>query len=113
MDFRAVALEASQAGQFIIDGKGATEFGIGTTLMVMARAILNDEKLEMPASALLEGQYGVSGIHAGVPVIIGRDGIEKIIEYPLTEEELAGFHASCDVIREYCERTQKKKEKQE
>jgi len=108
MDWEAVAHEAAYVGQFVIDGKGATEFGIGTTMMVVARAILNDEKIEMPASALLNGEYGFSGIHAGVPCIIGKDGIEKIVEYDLTEEELAGFHKSCNVIKEYVEKTMKK-----
>ena len=107
MDFAKVAHEAAHVGGFVIDGKGATEFGIGTVLSEIARAVLYDEKAVLPVSALLEGQYGVSGIHAGVPAIIGKGGVEKIIELDLTPEELAGFHKSCDVIRSYVEKTMK------
>ena len=107
MDFYAVSRVAATVGQFVIDGKGATEFGIGTALSEIARAILNDEKLELPVSAYLEGQYGVTGIHAGVPAVIGRDGVEKIIELDLPADELAGFKHSCDVIASYVEKTKK------
>ena len=107
MDFSEVAYKAAHVGGFGIDGKGATEFGIGTVLSEIARAVLYDEKAVLPVSALLEGQYGVSGIHAGVPAVIGKGGVEKIVELDLTPEELAGFHKSCDVIRSYVEKTKK------
>ena len=55
----------------------------------------------MPASVLLEGEYAQQGLHASVPVILGRNGVEEIVQLSLTDAEQAGFNKSCDVIREY------------
>lgn len=88
-------------GMDIINGKGSTEFGIGYALADMAKAVLMNEHRTLPASVLLEGEYGQKGVHAGVPCVIGRDGIEQIIELKLTKEEQRLFDASCDVIRQY------------
>ena len=88
-------------GMDIINGKGSTEFGIGYVLADMAKAVLMDEHRVLPASVLLEGEYGQSDVHAGVPCVIGRNGIEEIIELSLTKEEKALFDNSCDVIRKH------------
>lgn len=88
-------------GMDIINGKGSTEFGIGYVLADMAKAVLMNEHRVLPASTLLEGEYGQKAVHAGVPCVIGRNGIEQIIELKLTEEEQKQFDASCDIIRKY------------
>lgn len=97
----AVLEETRQRGMTIIEGKKSTEFGIGRALAEMAACILRDEKRVLPASVLLEGEYGETDVHCGVPCRIGRDGIEKIIELPLDEEEKAMLHASCEIIRKH------------
>lgn len=86
-------------GMDIINGKGSTEFGIGYVLADMAKAVWMDEHRVLPASVLLEGEYGQKAVHAGVPCVIGREGIEQIIELKLTETEQMQFAASCDIIR--------------
>ncbi|MFQ9514846.1 MAG: L-lactate dehydrogenase [Eubacterium sp.] len=88
-------------GMDIINGKGSTEFGIGYVLADMAKAVLMDEHRVLPASALLEGEYGQENVYAGVPCIIGRNGVEQVIELKLTEEENKKFAASCDIIRKH------------
>lgn len=88
-------------GMDIINGKGSTEFGIGYVLADMAKAVLMNEHRVLPASVLLEGEYGQTAVHAGVPCVIGRNGIEQIIELKMTEEEQRQFDASCDIIRKY------------
>lgn len=88
-------------GMDIINGKGSTEFGIGYVLADMAKAVLMNEHRALPASVLLEGEYGQKNVHAGVPCIIGSNGIEEIIELKLTEEESQQFAASCDIIRKH------------
>lgn len=104
---RAAALEGvRRGGMDILAGKGSTEFGIGQALSALCRAILLDEKRVMPLSASLEGEYGQFGIHAGVPCLVGRGGIESVIELPLENEELALFGASCEVIRRHVEAAQ-------
>ena len=88
-------------GMDIIEGKGSTEFGIGTALADMAKAVLMDEHRILPASTLLEGEYGQTNVHAGVPCIIGRKGIEQVVELKLTDEELKQFENSCNVIKQH------------
>lgn len=88
----------------IINAKGSTEFGIGLALAAMARAILNDEKRVMPVSILLEGEYGISGVPCGVPAVIGRSGVERIIEISLSPDEREQLKHSCGIIEKYIER---------
>jgi L-lactate dehydrogenase len=99
--FFAAARAAREGGARIIQGKGSTEFGIGTVLLRIARAILRNEQCLLPVSARLEGQYGQRDVYAGVPAIIGRGGVESIVELALTPEELAGFAASCALLDEF------------
>ena len=95
-------LEATrEIGMTIIEGKKSTEFGIGRALTEMVACILRDEKKIMPASVLLQGEYGQHDVHCGVPCLIGKNGIEKIIELPLTEEEQQMLNKSCEVIKKH------------
>lgn len=97
-----------QLGMEIVIGKGSTEFGIGAALADLCRAVLYDEKKICPVSAYLEGEYGQSGLMAGVPAVIGKNGMEQVIELRLTEHEKEQFDASCAVIRSYNEKAAKR-----
>lgn len=88
-------------GMDIINGKGSTEFGIGQSLAMLAEAIIRDKKTVFPVSVELKGEYNKSGLSCGVPCLIGRNGVEKIIEIPMTEEEKKQFDASCEVIKKH------------
>jgi len=99
LDFDELHNAAIREGILIPDGKGITEFGIGNTVGEVVSAILNDQRAVLPVSLLLDGEYGQYDVHASVPCIIGKNGIEQILEIPLTQEEKARFDASCDVIR--------------
>ena len=85
-------------GMDIIEGKGSTEFGIGQVTARLCRTILKGQRVTVPLSAALEGEYGLCGIHCGVPCAVGRHGIEKIVELPMTEEESAALRASAAVL---------------
>ena len=85
----------------IIESKGSTEFGIGRALAELARCILRDEKRILPVSVLLEGEYGQTGIHCGVPCRIGRSGVEQVIQLKLTQEEKRQLDASCQIIKQH------------
>ncbi|MCI8703945.1 MAG: L-lactate dehydrogenase [Anaerotignum sp.] len=98
-DKAALQKESIGGGWVTFSGKFCTEYGISTTAARMASIVLHDEKLIMPASAELCGEYGETGVFAGVPCVIGKDGVEQVVELPLTEEEKAEFHKACDVIR--------------
>ena len=62
-------------------------------------AIINDTKAIVPCSVYLEGEYGQEDIFLGVPVVLGKKGIEKIVKVELTKEEAAQFAASADAVR--------------
>jgi L-lactate dehydrogenase len=98
-DHKAFRKQAEENAYLVLQGKHCTEYGICTTLARVAELVLHDEKAIMPASTELNGEYGVSGIFAGVPCIIGSNGIEEIIEYNLPEAELEEFRQCCDNIR--------------
>ena len=98
-DLEEVQQNAVMGGWVTFSGKHCTEYAIGLTAAKMAGYVLTDEKMIMPASMLLEGEYGESDLFVGVPCLIGRDGVEKVLELPLTEAELAKFHECCDSIR--------------
>ena len=66
----------------------------------MAECYIKDLKKQLPCAVYLNGEYGVKDIYAGVPVIIGAKGVEKIIELDLSAEEKKGFEKSIDSVRE-------------
>ena len=71
----------------------------GAAGMAVVESILRDEKRVITSCVYLEGEYGQSDICLGVPVVIGKNGWEKIIEYKLNEEEQAAFNKSADAVR--------------
>jgi malate dehydrogenase len=84
----------------VISKKGATVFAPGRVVAKMAKAIVDDTKEVVPASAYLEGEYGLSGICIGVPLRLGKSGIEKIYELKLTDKERNWFNKGADALRE-------------
>jgi malate dehydrogenase len=71
----------------------------------MVEAILKDKKKILPAAALCTGQYGIQDLFVGVPVKLGANGIEQIIEVELTGEEAAALKKSADAVKELTDRT--------
>jgi malate dehydrogenase len=65
----------------------------------MVEAIIKDKKRVIPTIAYLEGEYGYEDLYVGVPTILGGDGIEKIIELDLTEDEKAALAKSVESVR--------------
>jgi malate dehydrogenase len=70
----------------------------GAAAAQVVGAVLGDQKKLIPCSALLEGEYGESDLCIGVPCILGKDGIEKIVELPLNDAEKALFHKSAEAV---------------
>jgi malate dehydrogenase len=79
---------------------GSAYYAPGAALAQMVEAILLDRHLIIPASAYLQGEYDQRGIFFGVPVQLGRSGLEKIIEYELNEEERQALERSASHVRE-------------
>ncbi|MGN1328952.1 MAG: L-lactate dehydrogenase [Eubacterium sp.] len=93
-------------GNEIIIGKGSTEFGIGAACADICKAIFHDEKRVVPLSVYLDGEYGMHDVACGVPCVVGRNGIEDIIELPLNDKEKEQLEYTCSVIKEYIKRTE-------
>ena len=102
-DREALKKESIGGGWVTYAGKQCTEYGICTTAARMVHIVLHDEKAIMPASMELDGEYGETGLFVGVPCIIGKNGVEQVIELPLTDEEKATFHACCEGVRKNME----------
>ncbi len=82
----------------IIGYKGATNFAVGLALVRIVRSILRNERSVLTVSTVLAGEYGIRDVCLSVPCIVGRNGIERIIEGKLSQEELAGLTQSAKVL---------------
>ncbi|MCS7221336.1 MAG: malate dehydrogenase [Anaerolineae bacterium] len=78
---------------------GSAFFAPGAAVAEMVAAILRDKHLVLPASVYLEGEYGLNDIYFGVPIVLGREGVERVIEIPLTAEEQAAIQRSANLVR--------------
>ena len=105
LDLDDIEKRAAFAAYEIIAGKGCTEFGIGVGLTEIVKTILHNERKILPATTLLNGEYGQTDVFASVPVIMSKDGIEEIIEINLTNNEKEKFNNSCNIIRSYIEKS--------
>ena len=70
----------------------------GAAASFVAESIVKDQKKMIPSSVYLNGEYGMKDLNIGVPVVIGRKGIEKIVELDLTADEKAKFEASAEAV---------------
>jgi malate dehydrogenase len=66
----------------------------GLAAVEMAQSILKDEKRVVPCAAYLEGEFGISGVFLGVPVVLGANGVERILEFSLTQDERKALEKS-------------------
>lgn len=88
------------AAYTIIEKKGATFYGIAAALARITRAILDDENAVFPLSVYLDGQYGQESIFIGAPAVINRQGVQQVIEIPLTDSEKDRMDASATSLKE-------------
>lgn len=93
--------ETRGAAYEIIRKKGATYYAIALALGRITEAILKDQRSILPVSAYLDGEYGIDEICLGVPCVIGRNGIEEIVQIPLSPEESERFRKSADTLKEF------------
>ena len=92
--------EVRDSAYEIIRRKGATYYGIAMAVGRIAEAIVKDERAVLPVSAVLDGQYGMNGLALSLPSIVGRKGLQEILEMPLSKEERAALTASAEQMRE-------------
>ncbi|WP_028331056.1 L-lactate dehydrogenase [Brachyspira alvinipulli] len=99
LDLNDLATKGRRGGWDVLGGKGSTEFGIGASLAEVARAILCDEHRVLPVSVYLNGEYGQNDVYASVPAVLGRNGVEEIIEIKMNDDEKKLFDESCSVMK--------------
>ena len=92
---------ASGGGEIVkLLEKGSAFYAPGSAAAIMAEAILEDRKRVLPCSTYLSGEYGMDDIYIGVPVVLGRNGVERIIELELAENELNSLQGSGSFYKE-------------
>ncbi|KUO95895.1 malate dehydrogenase [Ferroacidibacillus organovorans] len=96
-----LVLRARQGGAEIVNflKTGSAYYAPGASIVQMIESILKDQKRILPCSAYVTGQYGVTDLFLGVPVMLGKDGVEKIVEIELSEAERSALHKSADGVR--------------
>ena len=84
----------------IIQRKGVTCYGIAMGVGRIAASIVRDEHAVLPISVVLNGQYGLDGLALSIPSIVGRNGLEEILEIPLSGEEESALRSSAQQMQE-------------
>lgn len=100
-----IAEDVKKGAYTILHGKKSTEFGIGTALCEIVKTVFHNEHKILPVSVLLEGQYGQKDVYASVPAVLGRCGVEEIVEIAMAPDEREKFNASCEFMRKNYELT--------
>lgn len=86
---------------------GSAYYAPASAAIAMAESYLKDKKRVLPCAAKLNGEYGVKGLYIGVPVVIGKDGIEKVIEIKLNADEQKMFDSSVQAVKDLVEAMEK------
>jgi malate dehydrogenase len=94
--------EVRESGAKIVKllGKGSAYYAPSAAIFTMVKAILNDEKRLLSASCLAEGEYGLSGICTGLPVKLGKNGIDEVVKLKLDPQELESLKKSVNSTKE-------------
>ena len=97
---KQIYTDVQQSAYEIIEKKRATYYGIGMGLSKIVKTILNNGKEILTVSTKLEGEYGHDGIFIGAPAIINSEGVQELLNLPLTKEEQNKFDHSCEILTE-------------
>jgi L-lactate dehydrogenase len=107
LDRESIATETRQKASALIENKGSTEFGIGSVTTSICKSILFDQRNVRPVSVYDEQLK----VYLSKPVILGRSGIEEILELPLDDGEKKALKASAESLREVIEEAEKAEKK--
>lgn len=98
--------EVKNSAYRVIEGKGATYYGIAMSVLRIVQAIVRDEHAVLPVSSCMQGHYGADGMCIGVPSIVGAGGIERVLDIPLSAKEQGYLDVSVNKLREVMEQIQ-------
>lgn len=110
---KEIEREVQGAAYKIIEAKNATYYGIGMALTRITRAIFGDESSVLTVSAMLKGEYGQTDVFSGVPCIINKNGVQRVLKLALSQEELGRLEQSCNVLRDSYEELARKGDREE
>ncbi len=96
---RRIYENVRSAAYAIIEGKGATYYGIGMAVRRIAEAIVRDEHSVLPVTSLIHGHYGVDGLCLGLPAVVGKNGAETVLDIPLSDAELHALQSSASKMK--------------
>jgi malate dehydrogenase len=101
----AIVKRTANGGGEIVQllGNGSAFYAPAISAISMAESYLHDKKRLLPCAAYLNGEYGVKGLYIGVPVVIGKDGVEKVVEIQLNNDEKAMFEKSVQAVKDLVE----------
>jgi L-lactate dehydrogenase len=99
----AIVDDTRRAAYHIIERKGATYYAVAAGLLRILEAILRDQATVLSVSSLVPPEYGVEDVCLSVPTVITRQGIERVLHLPLSDEECAAFKRSGAVVRRVIE----------
>lgn len=101
---RVIADDVKNSAYEVIKRKGATAFSVAAVLTRISEAFLKDEKTILTVSTLLNNYLGVDDIYLSVPTIVGENGVEKVLNIDLSDEEKDKFVSSAKIMKEYIDR---------
>lgn len=100
VDFEDLMGKTREAAAEVIKRKGATFYGPAVCIYRMIKAVVEDTKEEIPTSVILQGEYGINDVSVGVPAILGKNGVEKVVEYDLSHSELESLKKSAHIVKQ-------------
>jgi L-lactate dehydrogenase len=100
LDLPAIAHDVVRAGYTINHGKGYTSFGVASAIVRICEAVQRDERVVLPVSTRLDGQYGIDDLYLSLPSLIGAAGVLRVLTPELAPDELSALSRSADALRE-------------
>ena len=91
--------EVRDSAYHIIERKGATYYGVAMAITHICECIVRDRHMMLPVSVELDNIYGLSGLALSIPSLVGKNGVEKVLELPLSEEEKKQLHQSAERLK--------------
>jgi len=91
--------QVRNAAYEIINAKGATYYAVALAVERIVEAIMRDEHSILTVSSILQGEYGISDVAISVPTVVDRNGINRVLEVPLSENELKQLHHSAETLK--------------
>ncbi len=98
-DYGDLLDQVRRAALEVVKRKGHTAYAIGLCVQRICEAVLRNEHAVLAVSALLQGEYGIEGVYLGTPCVVGKNGVERVIELELDPGERDGLRASADLLK--------------